>query len=72
MLLVGNTRTGKALVGSRTRPHCSFHDNGVSLARSNSDTVSGRVSSRIAARMSGAPEFDTKSDFRPIFTIVSQ
>lgn len=34
---------------SVTRPHCSSHDNGVSLARANSDTVSGRVSSGIAA-----------------------
>lgn len=34
---------------NRTRPRCSSHDNGVSLARSNSDTVSGRDSSRIAA-----------------------
>ncbi len=34
---------------SVTRPHCSSHDNGVSLARSNNDTVSGIVSSRIAA-----------------------
>ena len=31
-----------------TRPLCSSQDNGVSLARSKSDTVPGSVSSRIA------------------------
>ena len=39
---------------SITDRRCSSHDNGVSLARSNSDTVSGRRWSRIDAWMSGA------------------
>lgn len=36
------------------RSLCPSHTNGVSIARSNSDTFSDSVSSRIAATMSGA------------------
>ena len=37
-----------------TRPRCSSNGNGASFAKANSNTVSGSVSSSIAARMSGA------------------